>query len=114
MRATQVDIASIGAGGGSIAAIDLAGALLVGPASAGAVPVRRATDAAARWRPSPTRSPCSERLPPGLLGGDFRLDLDAAATALRTSLPAYDDAHAAARRRGARDAAQDGGADRAR
>src|SRR5207344_1329905 len=38
VRATQVDIGTIGAGGGSIAGIDLAGALLVGPGSAGAVP----------------------------------------------------------------------------
>ena len=96
VRATQVDIASIGAGGGSIAAIDLAGALLVGPASAGAVPgpacygrggmLATVTDALA----------VLGTLPPGLLGGDFQLDLDAAATALRTSLDAYDDAHTAA------------------
>ena len=96
VRATQVDIASIGAGGGSIAAIDLAGALLVGPASAGADPgpacygrggmLATVTDALA----------VLGTLPPGLLGGDFQLDLDAAATALRTSLDAYDDAHTAA------------------
>ena len=37
MRVPSVDIASIGAGGGSIAAID-GGVLTVGPRSAGAVP----------------------------------------------------------------------------
>ena len=38
LRTPMVDIETIGAGGGSIAAVDAAGALRVGPASAGAVP----------------------------------------------------------------------------
>ena len=96
MRATQVDIGTIGAGGGSIAAIDLAGALLVGPGSAGAVP------GPACYGRGGTRATVTDALavlgtfPPGLLGGDFGLDLDAAATALTASLPSYADPHAAA------------------
>ena len=96
VRATQVDIGTIGAGGGSIAGIDLAGALLVGPGSAGAVP------GPACYGRGGTRATVTDALavlgtfPPGLLGGDFRLDLEAAATALTASLPSYGDAHDAA------------------
>ena len=96
VRSTQVDISSIGAGGGSIATVDLAGALLIGPESAGAVP------GPACYGRGGTKATVTDALavlgtfPPGLLGGDFRLDLDAAATALRTSLPGYVDAPAAA------------------
>ena len=39
-----MDIRPIGAGGGSIARVDVAGLLTVGPESAGAVPVRWLTD----------------------------------------------------------------------
>src|SRR5690606_28880007 len=38
VRTQSVDIETIGAGGGSIAAIELGGVLKVGPASAGAIP----------------------------------------------------------------------------
>jgi N-methylhydantoinase A len=96
VRSTQVDISSIGAGGGSIAAIDLAGALLIGPESAGAVP------GPACYGRGGTRATVTDALamlgtlPAGLLGGDFRLDLEAAAMALRAGLPGYADAPAAA------------------
>ena len=53
-----VDLVEIGAGGGSIAWIDAGGLLRVGPRSAGADPGPPATGAAARSRPSPTRT-CS-------------------------------------------------------
>ncbi len=47
----SLDIASIGAGGGSIARVDAGGILHVGPESAGAAPGRPAMAAAARMRP---------------------------------------------------------------
>ena len=55
----SLDIASIGAGGGSIAYADAGGTFHVGPRSAGSVPGRPATAMAGRSRPSPTRTCCS-------------------------------------------------------
>ena len=60
VRAPAVDVASIGAGGGSIAYVaEATGALRVGPQSAGAFPGRPATGAAGPPRPSPTRTSSS-------------------------------------------------------
>ena len=59
IRIPTIDIAEVGAGGGSIAWLDAGGALHVGPRSAGADPGRPATAAAAPSRPSPTRTSCS-------------------------------------------------------
>ena len=50
----MIDIHVIGAGGGSIARIDDAGALKVGPQSAGADPVLWPTAGVGRSRRSPT------------------------------------------------------------
>jgi N-methylhydantoinase A len=59
VQVPTIDIAEVGAGGGSIAAMDRAGGLLVGPRSSGAEPGRHATTAAARSPRSPTRTSCS-------------------------------------------------------
>jgi N-methylhydantoinase A len=55
----SVEVKSVGAGGGSLAAIDKAGLLHVGPQSAGSTRVRPATGAAAPEPRSPTRAWCS-------------------------------------------------------
>ena len=51
LRLPAIELIEIGAGGGSVAAVDALGLLAVGPRSAGAVPARRATAAAARTPP---------------------------------------------------------------
>ena len=51
LRVPAIDIAEIGAGGGSIVRVDDAGQLHVGPRSAGAIPGRPATRRAAPTRP---------------------------------------------------------------
>jgi N-methylhydantoinase A len=82
----MVDIVTIGAGGGSIARVTETGALAVGPESAGAVPgpvcYRRGGAA-----PTVTDAHLAlGHLPPYLLGGSFRLDLDSARHAIETEL----------------------------
>ena len=60
LKIPVVDLAEVGAGGGSIACVDAGGALRVGPRSAGADPgpgVLRARRAPSR--PSPTPTSCS-------------------------------------------------------
>ena len=64
LRIPTIDIAEVGAGGGSIAWLDPAGGLQVGPRSAGADPGRRATAAGESSRRSPTRTSCSGSCPP--------------------------------------------------
>lgn len=81
----MVDIESIGAGGGSIAAVDELGALTVGPASAGADP---GPACYGRGGGEPTVTDANlvlGRIDPGyFLGGDLRLDVDAAREAIRS------------------------------
>jgi N-methylhydantoinase A len=82
----MIDINTIGAGGGSIARVSPAGALTVGPESAGAVPgpvcyLRGGTE--------PTVTDANlvlGRLTPTLLDGRIRLDQDAAARAIETRI----------------------------
>jgi N-methylhydantoinase A len=59
IRIPTLDIAEVGAGGGSIAWVDPAGALHVGPTSAGADRVPPATGSGARTQRSPTRTSSS-------------------------------------------------------
>jgi N-methylhydantoinase A len=78
----MIDIHTIGAGGGSIARVSPEGALLVGPASAAADP---GPVAYGRGGEEPTLTDANlvlGRLPPALLGGAIRLDVDAAARAI--------------------------------
>jgi N-methylhydantoinase A len=82
----MVDIVTIGAGGGSIARVTETGALAVGPESAGAAPgpvcYRRGGTA-----PTVTDAHLAlGHLPPYLLGGSFRLDVDGARRAIETEL----------------------------
>jgi N-methylhydantoinase A len=95
----MIDIHTIGAGGGSIARVSPEGALLVGPASAGAMP---GPVAYGRGGVEPTLTDASlvlGRLPPSLLDGAITLDVDAAARAIETRIakPLGMDLHAAAR-----------------
>lgn len=80
----MLTIETVGAGGGSIARVDAAGGLHVGPESAGAVP----GPAAYGRGESPTVTDANLVLgrlsPAGLLGGDMPLDLERARSALAT------------------------------
>jgi N-methylhydantoinase A len=82
---TMVDARAIGAGGGSVAWLDAAGILRVGPRSAGADP---GPACYARGGVEPTVTDANAVLgrlaPDFLLAGDLRLDFDAAARALDT------------------------------
>ncbi len=79
----SVDIHTVGAGGGSIAHADTAGALRVGPASAGAVP---GPACYGQGGDAPTVTDANVTLgrilPDRFLGGDFALDADAARAAV--------------------------------
>lgn len=81
---TMVDARAIGAGGGSLAWIDAAGILKVGPRSAGADPgpacyARGGTEATV----TDANALLGRLAPEFLLAGDLRLDYDAARTALQ-------------------------------
>jgi N-methylhydantoinase A len=81
-----IDIVTIGAGGGSIARVSDAGALSVGPESAGAVP---GPVCYGRGGVEPTVTDAHlvlGHLPPYLLGGRFELDAAAARSAVRTRI----------------------------
>lgn len=74
----MVDIMTIGAGGGSIARVTSAGTLAVGPESAGAMP-GPVCYGRGGTRPTVTDAHVAlGHLPPYLLGGAFRLDVEAA------------------------------------
>ena len=83
LRLPSVDIHTVGAGGGSIAHADAAGALHVGPSSAGAVP---GPACYGRGGSAPTVTDANVTLgrilPDRFLGGDFVLDPDAAQAAV--------------------------------
>lgn len=82
----MVDIMTIGAGGGSIARVSQAGGLVVGPESAGAQP---GPVCYRRGGTEPTVTDAHVvlgHLPPYLLGGAFKLDVDAAREAIRSSI----------------------------
>src|SRR5438874_1331541 len=79
VRVPMVDIQVIGAGGGSIAALDDAGALKVGPHSAGAEPGPAAYGRGGNQATITDATLLLGRLnPEALLGGRLSLDLDAA------------------------------------
>ena len=78
-----IDIHTVGAGGGSIARLNAANALVVGPESAGAHP------GPAAYALGGTRATVTDanlllgRIPPTLLDGEIALDRERAATAIR-------------------------------
>ncbi|MGG5821447.1 hydantoinase/oxoprolinase family protein [Falsiroseomonas sp. HW251] len=82
----MIDIHTIGAGGGSIARVSPEGALVVGPASAGADP---GPVAYRRGGEEPTLTDANlvlGRLPPSLLDGRITLDADASARAIEAKV----------------------------
>jgi N-methylhydantoinase A len=85
VRASSIDVRTVGAGGGSVAHVpELTGALRVGPESAGADP---GPAAYGRGGEQPTVTDANVvlgYLPPRLLGGDMELDVDAATAAVGT------------------------------
>ncbi len=85
VRATSVDVRTVGAGGGSIAHVpQLTGALRVGPQSAGAVP---GPASYGKGGSEPTVTDANVVLgflPSQLAGDEIGLDVDAAATAVKT------------------------------
>jgi N-methylhydantoinase A len=84
VKVPSVDVHSVGAGGGSIAHVPMTGALRVGPESAGAAP---GPACYGRGGTTPTVTDANVvlgRLPPSLLGGDMRLDVEAAESAIST------------------------------
>ena len=85
VRASSVDVRTVGAGGGSIAHVpELTRALRVGPQSAGAEP---GPAAYGRGGDAPTVTDANVvlgYLPPSLVGGEMTLDVDAARAAVQT------------------------------
>jgi N-methylhydantoinase A len=82
VKAPSLEIVSIGAGGGSIAHIPLSGALRVGPQSAGAEP---GPACYGRGGEEPTVTDANVvlgYLPPSLVGGEIRLDVEASMRAV--------------------------------
>ena len=83
VRAPAVDVASIGAGGGSIAYVaEATGALRVGPESAGALPGPACYGRGGTGATVTDANVVLGHLPPRLLGGEFELDVDAAHAAV--------------------------------
>jgi N-methylhydantoinase A len=99
IRVPVIDLAEVSAGGGSVAWVDRAGALRVGPKSAGAVP---GPVCYGRGGTEPTVTDCDLLLgyldKGSLLGGDLPIDHAAAEAAIRKKLaePLGIDARAAA------------------
>jgi N-methylhydantoinase A len=87
LKLPAIDLAEVGAGGGSVCRLDSAGAPKVGPESAGAAPGPVCYD---RGGSVPTIADCSLVLgyldPNGLTGGTMRLDLEAARAAIQRDL----------------------------
>jgi N-methylhydantoinase A len=90
VRASSLDVKSVGAGGGSIAKVpELTGALRVGPESAGAAP---GPAAYGKGGTAPTVTDANVvlgYLPENLLGGAFSLDREAAKAAVQTIADAH-------------------------
>jgi N-methylhydantoinase A len=83
VKASSVDVRTVGAGGGSIAHVPMTGALRVGPQSAGADPGPAAYK---RGGEEPTVTDANVvlgHLPPQLLGGEMSLDVEAARTSVK-------------------------------
>ncbi len=87
LKLPAIDLAEVGAGGGSICRLDAAGAPKVGPISAGADP---GPVCYGRGGVSPTITDCNLVLgyldPGGLVGGAMKLDLEAARAAVQRDL----------------------------
>lgn len=85
VRASALDVKTVGAGGGSIAYVpELTGALRVGPQSAGAVPGPVAYGKGSELPTVTDANVVLGYLPENLLGGSFKLDREGAAKAVQT------------------------------
>ncbi len=99
VRASALDVKTVGAGGGSIAYVpELTGALRVGPQSAGAVPGPVAYGKGGTLPTVTDANVVLGYLPEALLGGTFKLDRAGATAAVQTIADALKiDLYAAAR-----------------
>ncbi len=99
VRASALDVKTVGAGGGSIAYVpELTGALRVGPQSAGAVPGPVAYGKGGTLPTVTDANVVLGYLPEALLGGTFNLDKEGATKAVQTIADALGiDLYAAAR-----------------
>lgn len=88
MRVPTVDVAEVGNGAGSIAAIDAAGLLTVGPTSAGAVPGPACYGLGGTQPTVTDANVVLGFLPPHLAGGTLRLDIGAARDAIARTIGA--------------------------
>jgi N-methylhydantoinase A len=85
VRASSLDVKTVGAGGGSIAKVPaLTKALRVGPESAGAMPGPAAYGHGGKLPTVTDANVVLGYLPENLLGGTFKLDRDAAKAAVQT------------------------------
>lgn len=85
VRASALDVKTVGAGGGSIAYVpELTGALRVGPQSAGAVPGPVAYSKGGTLPTVTDANVVLGYLPENLLGGTFKLDREGAKKAVQT------------------------------
>ena len=82
VRLPSIDIATVGAGGGSVVHFDREGRLCVGPESAGAAPGPACYGRGGEWPTVTDANLILGRLSGGLLDGTMRLDLDAARRAM--------------------------------
>lgn len=91
VRASSLDVKTVGAGGGSIAFVpELTGALRVGPESAGAEPGPVAYGKGGEQPTVTDANVVLGYLPEDLLGGSFKLDRDGARKAVQTVADALD------------------------
>jgi N-methylhydantoinase A len=85
VRASSLDVKTVGAGGGSIASVpELTKALRVGPQSAGAVPGPAAYGRGGELPTVTDANVVLGYLPENLLGGTFKLDREASTRAVKT------------------------------
>jgi N-methylhydantoinase A len=83
VKASSVDVRTVGAGGGSIAHVPMTGALRVGPQSAGADPGPAAYKKGGEEPTVTDANVVLGHLPPRLLGGEMSLDVEASKNAVK-------------------------------
>ncbi len=83
IKASSIDVRTVGAGGGSIAHVPMTGALRVGPQSAGADPGPAAYKKGGEEPTVTDANVVLGHLPPRLLGGEMSLDIEAARNSIK-------------------------------
>ena len=87
VRASSLDVRTVGAGGGSIAQVpELTGALRVGPESAGADPGPACYGKGGTMPAVTDANVVLGHLPPSLIGGEMKLDVEASRNAVKTAV----------------------------